>query len=210
MTAAAGLRACGLEEGDRVALIFDSCWQYAVYFLAVLRAGGVVVPLNPLARAPDLVSWVHHAGASLVLAEKSHIALAALRQALPAAGRLLACAGASDPLAAGAARHAGASFPDPTAASPALILFTSGTSGAPKGVLLSHGNLCANAQGIVESLSLSAADSVMAVLPFSYAYGNSVLLSHLSCGARVVIQRGFTFPHAVVEAMVRERVTGFA
>ena len=98
----------------------------------------------------------------------------------------------------------------PTADAPAAILFTSGTTSAPKGVLLSHGNLRANALAIVESLALRADDSVMAVLPFTYAYGSSVLLSHLACGARVVIQRGFGFPQAVMDAMVRERVTGFA
>ena len=98
----------------------------------------------------------------------------------------------------------------PSADSPAAVLFTSGTTGAPKGILLTHGNLRANALDIVESLSLGADDRVMAVLPFTYAYGSSVLLSHLACGGRVVIQRGFAFPEAVMESMSRERVTGFA
>jgi long-chain acyl-CoA synthetase len=210
VAAAAALRERGLVPGDRVALVLDSSWQHAVCCFAVLRAGGIVVPLNPTARERDLAQWIAHAGARLVIADRAHAGLAALGAALPPGSRLLVCGGEDDPLAPRAARDDAGSCAAAGADTPAMILFTSGTTGAPKGVVLTQGNLRANALGIVESLRLTADDSVMAVLPFSYAYGNSVLLSHLCCGARVVIQRGFGFPLAVVETMVRERVTGFA
>jgi len=205
------LRSQGLQPGDRVALILDSSWQYVACYFAVLLAGGVVVPLNPAARDRDLGSWILHAEATCAIAEHSYAGLAALRAVLPAGCRLNVCGGEGDLLVS--PQYAAADrgeFPPASAQAPATILFTSGTTGAPKGVLLSQGNLGANAAAIVDSLALSADDSVMGVLPFTYAYGNSVLLSHLSCGARVVIQRGFGFPQAVVESMVRERVTGFA
>lgn len=205
--AAATLQAQGLKPGARAALVLESSWQYVVCYLAVLEAGAIAVPLNPAARVGELAGWLEHAGASMVITENSLGVLDALRDALPSGCTLLVCGGQRDPLEQTAAA---ATLPAISPDSLALILFTSGTSGAPKGVLLTHGNLRANVRGIVTSLALNEDDSVMAVLPFSYAYGNSVLLSHLACGARVVIQRGLVFPQSMVETMVRERVTGFA
>jgi acyl-CoA synthetase (AMP-forming)/AMP-acid ligase II len=206
MDVASTLRAKGVMPGDRVALVLENSWQYIVCYLATLRAGAVVVPLNPAARERDLLAWLSHAHASLVIAEMSHPAFAALQAAVGTV-RVMPL---EDALRARSTHLSEALDFRPSDDSPATILFTSGTTGAPKGILLSHGNLRANALAIAESLSLTADDSVVAVLPFTYAYGNSVWQSHLACGARVVIERGFGFPRAVVEAMVRERVTGFA
>jgi long-chain acyl-CoA synthetase len=204
---AGSLRDQGVAPGDRVALVLENSSRYVVSYLAVLAAGAVVVPLNPAARDRDLSIWIEHAGARLVIIEQSHAAIRSLEQSLPSC-RLLAT---SDATSTRQLPHrASSGVFQPAADSPAAILFTSGTTGAPKGVLLSHGNLAANTRAVIESLALTPADSVMAVLPFTYAYGASVLLSHLAVGARVVIQRGFGFPQAVVEAMARERVTGFA
>src|SRR3546814_1119404 len=91
----------------------------------------------------------------------------------------------------------------------AAILYTSGTTGAPKGVALSHRNLAANAAAIIDYLQLDAVDSTVSVLPFHYAYGASVLHTHLAVGARVVLEDNLVFPHLVAEALARERVTGF-
>src|SRR3546814_12593491 len=91
----------------------------------------------------------------------------------------------------------------------AAILYTSGTTGAPKGVALSHRNLAANAAAIIDYLPLDADDSTVSVLPFHYAYGASVLPTHLAVGARVVLADHLVFPHPVAEALARERVTVF-
>ncbi|HEX7769886.1 MAG TPA: fatty acid--CoA ligase family protein, partial [Dokdonella sp.] len=96
------------------------------------------------------------------------------------------------------------------AAALALILYTSGTTGRPKGVMLSHANLAANVQSIVAYLGLEAGDSIVSVLPFYYSYGASVLHTHLAVGARVVLESNTVFPHLVVEAIARERATGFS
>src|SRR3546814_2281601 len=91
----------------------------------------------------------------------------------------------------------------------AAILYTAGTTGAPKGGALSHRNLAANAAAIIDYLQLDADDSTVSVLPFHYAYGASVLHTHLAVGARVVLEDNLVFPHLVAEALARERVTGF-
>jgi acyl-CoA synthetase (AMP-forming)/AMP-acid ligase II len=93
---------------------------------------------------------------------------------------------------------------------PALILYTSGTSGRPKGVTLSHGNLEANVASILAYLDLSASDRIVNVLPFYYSYGNSVLHTHLARGACIVLEPNLVYPHKVLETIARERATGFA
>lgn len=97
---------------------------------------------------------------------------------------------------------------DPDA--PAAILYTSGTTGSPKGVTLTHRNLSSNVESIVGYLGLTAADVIVSVLPFYYSYGASVLHTHLRVGGRVVIHPNFVFPHAVMDAMARHRASGFS
>ncbi|MCP4632509.1 MAG: AMP-binding protein, partial [candidate division Zixibacteria bacterium] len=92
----------------------------------------------------------------------------------------------------------------------AQIIYTSGTTGNPKGVMLSHKNLCANTNSIIRYLGLSAFDRVMSVLPFYYSYGNSLLLTHIACSGSIVIDNRFAYPQKVLERMVEKKVTGFS
>ena len=90
------------------------------------------------------------------------------------------------------------------------ILYTSGSTGTPRGVTLTHGNLVANTEQILAYLKLQADDSVCCVLPFHYSFGNSLLLTHVRCGGRTVIDNRFAFPQQVLETLERERCTGFS
>ncbi len=92
---------------------------------------------------------------------------------------------------------------------PALILFTSGSTGNPSGVVLTHRNL-GNARQIAFALGLRSTDRGMLVLPLSYSYGRSVVHSHLLCGASIYLDPRFLYPRLVVEAMAREQSTTFA
>src|SRR5690606_25824746 len=135
-------------------------------------AGIVAVPLNVQARARDLAPWLAHCGASLVVHGAGNADVAEALAALPAGPSTLevdagACPWPSAP-------------PGPAAipredTQPATILYTSGTTGAPKGVTLSHRNLAANVAAVIDYLELAASDVVLSVLPFYYAYG------HRSC-----------------------------
>lgn len=92
---------------------------------------------------------------------------------------------------------------------PALILFTSGSTGTPCGVILTGRNLMANARQIVAYLDLHASDRAMLVLPLSYSYGRSVLHTHLLCGGSVFLDPRFMYPRVVVEAIASEGCTNF-
>ena len=91
----------------------------------------------------------------------------------------------------------------------AAILYTSGSTGQPKGVVLSHRNLIAGAQSVAEYLENTAADRILAVLPFSFDYGLSQLTTAFSVGACAVLM-DYLLPNDVIRAVARYGITGLA
>jgi acyl-CoA synthetase (AMP-forming)/AMP-acid ligase II len=92
----------------------------------------------------------------------------------------------------------------------AQILFTSGSTGHPKGVMLSHRNLIANTGSIVEYLELGQDDIIEIVLPFHYCYGLSLLHTHLRVGGSIVINNNFIFIGSVLNDLINYKCTGFS
>jgi long-chain acyl-CoA synthetase len=92
----------------------------------------------------------------------------------------------------------------------AQILFTSGSTGLPKGVMLSHKNLISNTDSIVEYLKLTSDDIIEVVLPFYYCYGLSLLHTHLRAGGSVVLNNNFVFLGSVLDDIDKYKCTGFA
>ncbi len=105
-------------------------------------------------------------------------------------------------------RPAPAPILDPDQA--ALVLYTSGSSGRPNGVIQTFGNIDANSRSIVAYLGLGPDDRAMLTLPLSYCYGRSVLQTHLLVGGSVFLDHRMAFPRTILEAMGAEGCTGFA
>ncbi|MCE7032670.1 AMP-binding protein [Lysobacter sp. GX 14042] len=208
------LRARGLGDAERVAIVLPNRFEAVVACYGAWLAGCIAVPLNPQASSRELATWLAHCRPRLVVLEAGDAAAVAVPDAAPGAGWLrVGGAGAGDPAdeawehaMPAAAPLSGTCITQPLAA----ILYTSGTTGAPKGVTLGHANFAANVDAIVDYLALDAGDSIVSVLPFHYAYGASVLHTHLAVGARLVIEPNLVFPHAVVDTLARERATGFS
>ena len=202
------LQGHGVRAGDRVAVMLPNRYEAVVACYGCWLAGAVVVPLNAQASRRELSAWLAHCEPVVVLVE-SGSAEAEAAVAAAASGacvlrlpqqRAPAWPDSCDRLESGAAG----------AGDLAMILYTSGTSGAPKGVALAHANLLANVDAVVEDIGLAADDCTVSVLPFYYAYGASVLHTHLSVGAHVVLEANLVFPHLVVETLAREAATGFS
>jgi len=213
MQFAALLTTHGTSAGQRVAIVLPNCIEAVVAWYGAWLAGAIVVPLNVQARARDIGPWLRHADAQVLVHETGNLEIHAAVATLPSAPLRI---GVGDDASADAlAWDSIDMFPAHTGAgaardATAAVLYTSGTTGAPKGVTLTQANFAANTDAITHYLELSRDDSIAAILPFYYSYGASVLHSHLAVGARLVIETNLVFPQVIVETMARERVSGFA
>lgn len=203
------LRHEGLQRGDRVAFILPNSAEFVAAYYGVLMAGGVAVLLNAAAKSRDFAAWLRDCESRFVLLDANHAEAVSAVADHRAALRVWQTSGdAAIPFGyAGAAAYS--SLPA-NPHDPACILYTSGTTSRPKGVVLSHGNLASNTSAIAQYLGLNHQDSMVTVLPFYYSYGSSVLHTHVMTGAKLVLEKNLVYPHAVVETLAREKATGFA
>lgn len=207
----------GVKRGDRVVLAIENCFELVGAYLGAMRAGGVAVPLpagprsDRLARAivdcSPRVCVVDAATARELQPDSPLMDVPVLFVAGPPSAVPAHFASLQDAVARCSPEAPNVRGIDLDLAA---IIYTSGSTGEPRGVMLTHRNLVANARSIVRYLALTSRDRVMCVLPFNYVYGLSLLHTHLSVGGSVVIDNRFAFPNVVLGAMQHHRVTGFA
>lgn len=99
-------------------------------------------------------------------------------------------------------------FPTILADDLAALMFTSGSTAAPRRVMVSHGNIIANTTSIIQSLNLTNADRMMAVLPFRHCVGASLLHTHLHPGGSLVVDSRFMYPEVILDRMIESECTG--
>jgi acyl-CoA synthetase (AMP-forming)/AMP-acid ligase II len=217
---AGALQELGIARGDRVALVLDQLVEFPISYYGILKAGGCVVPLCPDTRADSLCYALGHCDARAVILEGNNTKLLegqgdALRdlehvisigsprleaQESFAVHDIADLIDSSEPY-----NDAGAAGDDL-----ASIVYTSGTTGRPKGVMLSHQNLVHNIQSIVQYLELTSSDTIAMVLPFFYVYGNSVLHTHIAVGGSIAMVGSMAFPAAVLKGIQDHACTGLS
>jgi acyl-CoA synthetase (AMP-forming)/AMP-acid ligase II len=217
MNATAGfLRSNGRAPGDRIALLFRNSPHYVAAYYGALAAGCVTVPLNPHEHAQVLARQMEHCGARMLFGDPAHPEWGAIAELAQSSGVNAIEIEAEDDVGTLArylrqmGSRTGGSGAAPKVDALATVIYTSGTTGHPKGVMLSHGNLASNTVSIVQYLGLRADDRGMAVLPFQFSYGNSVLHMHLAAGAELLLEDSIAYPHAVLQRMADAGVTGFS
>lgn len=203
----------GLRKGDRVLMVMENSFESVAGYYGILKAGGVCVEVSDRTTPAEASYYRDNSGA--------RICLVSSQSAKRLIGFDMPCViGPDIPVNEGygvrltweeVRKASGEPFEgDVSEDDLAAIVYTSGSTGRPKGVMLTHRNLCTNCASIVSYLDLSSSDRVMAVLPFNYVYGKTLLNTHFMVGGSLVINNRFAFPNSVIQDMVAKEVTGFA
>ncbi len=201
------LRRLGVRPGDRVALLAGTSLDAVTVIHAIPRTGAILVPVNPRLSGEEAAWQAADCGARAFIYDcAGHPAAVRVAFDLPGAARAaLGDALPGDPRLADIAPE---DFPAPALAPDSLhtIVYTSGTTGRPKGAMLTRANHRASAEGARERLDLGPEDRWLACMPLCHVGGLSILLRSVLCGFPVVLQDGFD-EHRVIEAIAKERVT---
>jgi long-chain acyl-CoA synthetase len=213
---AANLGAAGVTPGDRVGLQLPNIPQFVIAYFGILKAGGVVVPMNVLLKAPEIAFQLENSGARAlityggILDESAKAAESAGVASLYVAGEagVVPAAGtAFEALLSGDAP--GPQLAERSPADPAVIIYTSGTTGTPKGAVLAHISLYMNADIPGRLFEFSVDDTVLVALPLFHVFAlASVMNTCVLLGGTMTLVPRFE-PRAVLETMARDRVTVF-
>ena len=209
LAAAGSLRAAGIEPGDRVALILPNVPAFPILFFGTLMAGGTVVPMNPLLKAQEIDYYFTDSGARIAFVWGDFLDEA--RKGAEGAGTRVVQSGPMGPAEEDLARAeplGRAVVRDDS--DTAVILYTSGTTGRPKGAELTHTNLDLNARRCAEViLQIDADDVIMGCLPLFHVFGLVVgLQAATASGASLALIPRFD-PGKALEVIEREKVTIF-
>ena len=210
---AAGLVQRGLHAGDRVAILLGNCVEFVVAYYGAARAGLVSVPLNPAYTSAEVAVLLADSGARMLIVqsstqqvgEESAAALPGCEVISTASPEWASISRAGEALALAEV----ATSPDTLA----LLLFTAGTSGRPKGAMLTHGALRANIELLLDLTDPPAVaddDVVLIVLPMFHVYGlNTALGLAVAAGATCVLSDRFD-PAETLQLITRWQVTTIA
>lgn len=200
---AAGLAQAGVGRGDRVALVLPNGIPAAVAIAGVLRAGAALSPLNPTIKHDRLRFVLEDIRPALAVCDTQHETM--VSGAAEDAGDVGVVADVEELSAS-----TGPVPRPPLGTDLAAVLYTSGSTGQPKGVMLTHHNMAFAMDSIIEYLELTGDDRVLCLLQLSFGYGLTQLMPSLRVGGSVVIEDGIAFPGRIVQALERHEVTGMA
>lgn len=199
---AAELRRQGVQRGDRVVVFLQNSPETVISIFGTLMAGGVFSVVNPSTKADKLAYILNNCTAKALITEPRLAAVATeAKKDAPAVAAMLTTpftfVDAPAPAFAGIDQDV------------AMIVYTSGSTGFPKGVTMTHANIVAAATSITTYLESSSDDIVLSVLPLAFDYGLYQALMCAKVGATLILEKSFTFPQVILQKLKTERVTGF-
>ncbi len=207
----------GGRKGDRIIIVGKNSPFWVGAYLGIMRAGLVSVPVSTTVSGADLEYVRQATDARIVFAERGFVLREGLKlgsihlvtdvdvENLPnvLSQREFGAIESED-------KADGVTLPSIHSDDLAALMFTSGSTAAPRGVMISHRNITANTESILRFLQLQEQDRIMAVLPFYYCFGTSLLHTHLRVGGALVVDNRFMYPETVLERMIATECTGFA
>ncbi|MCY1664833.1 class I adenylate-forming enzyme family protein [Rhizobium sp. SL86] len=213
---ASGLSALGTGRGDRVVFVLENTAEAVIAFFAVWQLGAMACPLHPSIKADKLAEILTRTAPTALITQartNRMVSLACERAGLSPTVILTDVETAPD---GAIAFHSlpSCALPQLPARSLdeddlALLIHTSGSTGHPKGVMLTHRNLDFACSTICDYLGNDTRDVVLSVLPLSFGYGITQMVTMMMAGGTLVLERSFAFPRAILERLAEEQVTGF-
>ena len=210
-----GLRALGLEPGDRLGIFMPNCPEWEIGFYAASKLGAVACPLNASYREREITYQLNDAGATILLA---HAALwpvvESAREQLRFVQQIVLVGAETADAATGAICYqdvVSGQSADPPAASVdadqlAVLLYSSGTTGLPKGVMLTHRNLVANHEQHMLATGMSKDDCYIVYTPLPHIFGMALMGTAIRSGARQILLERFDL-ETVVRLIQEHQVT---
>ncbi|MBI5415564.1 MAG: AMP-binding protein [Candidatus Omnitrophica bacterium] len=198
------LQANGARKGDRIAIYLPNCPEYVYSYLACFHLGCVGVPLDFMLKADELTSCLEHSGAKILIAKtKSEISLADIKKAVSGLETVVLCD-------AGLISKATNDLPETKIedSDPALIMYTSGTTGKPKGILLNYKHLDGSPEAMKHFVDLTDKDVKLSAIPLSHIGGFIYIQNCIHFGITVVLMERFN-PYEFLENITKYRVTCF-
>lgn len=187
----------GIRPGENVGLYCKNCPEFAAAYFGVVSLGAVIVPLNRTLTPREVSFIAEDAGMKHIIAMQPLALGTDIRQLL------------LPDIQEATQRRAFPEVPpaDGKPDDPCVIIYTSGTTGKPKGAVLTHRNLCSNAQGITKAVDVSADDNLLCVLPMFHSFAWTVtIMDTLLQGARATILESFQ-PKEAIKTIHEEGVT---
>ncbi|MDM5328227.1 long-chain-fatty-acid--CoA ligase [Neobacillus sp. CF12] len=211
---ASGLYAKGIRKGDRVALLLGNCPEFITAYYGILRAGALVVPINPIFTSGEISYILSNSKAKAIIANH---ALKSTLTSLTSQLENLEMVFYTESLETEFSweqllQNSTNQFEAPSIHENdlAVVLYTSGTTGRPKGAMLSHRNMASNAESFAELVEFTEDDRIIAVLPMFHVFCMTVCINTpIKSGAHIFIVPKFN-PTEVVNTIVRSKATLFA
>ncbi len=193
------LREAGVSAGDRVLLAGTNSLEFVIAYLATHRVHATAVPITPK-MSPDQLA------ATIELIRPTVFCPAVVKKGVEPACRVVPLA--DFPTTPGPDDGAPSAFPTPD--THADILLTSGTTGTPKGTIITHGNQCAAARNINAFVGNDTSDVEVLALPLNHSFGLGRMRCQLFAGGTLVLVQGFMFPKRIFAALETWHATGFS
>ena len=216
---AQALIAQGINKGDRIAIYLANSVEAVVAIFAVLKAGGVFLVINRTTKMQKLAYILNNCQAKSIITDKTAFSLISEHYLeIPSLNFAILC---NEPgvhnqslkylVLKQIVDSCSTSLP-PTRCIDidlAALIYTSGSTGNPKGVMLTHLNIISAATSITQYLENKSSDIIINVLPLSFDYGLYQVLMTFKIGGTLVLEKSFTYPFAIIDKILKEKVTGF-
>ncbi|HBR15596.1 MAG TPA: hypothetical protein DD723_08695 [Candidatus Omnitrophica bacterium] len=207
------LRDLGVVQGDRVAVYLPNCLEYIYGYLACFCLGAVAVPLDFMLKVDELTACLDHAGAKILIAKtRQDVSLEEVKKSVPDLAAILLVEGELEGALScpDLMKKASTALPvmDIKDNDPALIMYTSGTTGRPKGILLNYKHLQGSPRAMKYFVDLTDRDIKLAAIPLSHIGGFIYIQNCINFGIPLILMDRFN-PHEFLENVARYKVTCF-